>query len=396
MGSKKPDSRRHRRFFLGHRASNLTVRTSRDNLRLDNQRALGVVYSEGSNGMKIIIIISTWLLVAGVNTAFSQVPFYQDKTIAVVLGGPPGGSADLRTRAVTNSWRKHIPGNPTITIQHMGAGGGRQAANHVYRGARPDGLTVGSMGAALVANAILGEPGVQYDIDKFIYLGTPDSAQHYVFVTHREAGLSSIEKLRAASGVRIGAQSVGHPIYITGRLYAYLLGLKEARFVTGYTGPEIDIALFKRELDARATTGDSIVRRSPEWLEKKLVDIHAGIEIPKGQRSEHFANLPDLEKFAQSAKEKKILEMFRAYRLAGQSFFLPPGTPKERVQILQDAMRKTFTDPDFAKEYRKLAGEPPTPLTAEALDKVIKELPRDNEAVELFNKLAGADPLPSR
>ena len=51
--------------------------------------------------------------------------------------------------------------------------------------AKPDGLTVGSMGAALVANAVLGEPGVQYDIDKFIYLGTPDSAQHYLFITHR-------------------------------------------------------------------------------------------------------------------------------------------------------------------------------------------------------------------
>src|SRR5687768_15066922 len=217
--------------------------------------------------MKLTAISLIYLLAAGVSSAFSQALFYQDKTIAVVLGGPPGGSADLRTRAVANFWRKHIPGNPTITIQHMGAGGGRQAANHVYRGARPDGLTVGSMGAALVANAVLGEPGVQYDIDKLIYLGTPDSAQHYVFLTHREAGLSTIDKLRAASGVRIGAQSVGHPIYITGRLYAYLLGLKEPRFVTGYTGPEIDIALFKREIDARVTTGESIVRRSPEWLE---------------------------------------------------------------------------------------------------------------------------------
>jgi tripartite-type tricarboxylate transporter receptor subunit TctC len=346
--------------------------------------------------MQLMPILIIYFIVVGAGAVCAQAPFYQDKTITVVLGGPPGGSADLRTRAVSNFWRKHIPGNPTVTIQHMGAGGGRQAANHVYRGARQDGLTVGSMGAALVANAVLGEPGVQYDIDKFIYLGTPDSAQHYVFVTHGEAGLSSIDKLRAASGVRIGAQSVGHPIYITGRLYAYLLGLKEPRFVTGYTGPEIDIALFKRELDARVTTGDSIVRRSPEWLEKKLVDIHAGIEIPKGERSQHFANLPELESFAKSAKEKKIMEMFRAFRLAGQNFFLPPGTPRERIQTLQDAMRKTFADPEFSKEYQKLAGEPPTPLMPEALEKVVKELPRDAETIELFNKLAGAAALPPR
>jgi hypothetical protein len=59
-------------------------------------------------------------------------------------------------------------------------------------------------------------------------------------------------------------------------------------------------------------------------------------------------------------------------------------------------MRKTFADPEFIKEYQKLAGEAPSPLMPEVLDKVIKELPRDNEAVELFNKLAGAAPLPPR
>ena len=32
----------------------------------------------------------------------------------------------------------------------------------------------------------------------------------------------------------------------------------------------------------------------------------------------------------------------------------------------------------------------------EALEKVIKELPRDNEVIELFKILAGADPLPAR
>ena len=96
----------------------------------------------------------------GGNFAFSQVPFYQDKTITVVLGGPPAGSADMRTRAVTSVLRRHIPGYPNIIVQYMAAGGGRQAANHVYKVARPDGLTIGSMGAALVANAVLGEPAL--------------------------------------------------------------------------------------------------------------------------------------------------------------------------------------------------------------------------------------------
>ena len=347
--------------------------------------------------MKVILVIAVFLV--GVffgEYSHAQAPFYQDKTINVVLGGPPAGSADLRTRGVINVLRKHIPGNPTIVMQYMGSGGGRQAANHVYGVAKPDGLTIGSMGAALVTNAVLGATGVQYDIDKFTYLGTPDSAQHYLFVTHRHAGLDTMEKLRAASGVRIGGQSVGHPVYITGRLFAYVLGLKDPKFVVGFTGPEIDVAIAQREADGRVNTGDSILRRNKEWLEKGLLDIHASIEIPKGERHPRFAQVPDLETFAKSEREKKILGMFRAFRLAGQNFFLPPGVPKERVQILTDAMRKTLADPEFAKEYYKLSNETPTPLMPEALEKVIRELPRDREVVEIFNKLAGADPLPPR
>jgi hypothetical protein len=41
----------------------------------------------------------------GLEPICAQVPFYQDKTINVILGGPPAGSADLRTRAVINVLR---------------------------------------------------------------------------------------------------------------------------------------------------------------------------------------------------------------------------------------------------------------------------------------------------
>jgi hypothetical protein len=139
-----------------------------------------------------------------------------------------------------------------------------------------------------------------------------------------------------------------------------------------------------------------MIRRNREWLEKGLIDIHAGIEIPKGERHPKFAQAPDLETFAKSDREKKILQMFRAFRLAGQNFFLPPGVPAERVQTLRDAMRKTLSDPEFLKEYQKVSGEKPTPLMPEVLEKVVRELPRDAEAVGIFNKLAGADSLPGR
>ena len=170
---------------------------------------------------------------------YAQADFYQGKTLTIVQGRDAGGTGDLRVRALVPFLQKYIRGNPTIVMEYMAGGGGRKAANYLYRTARPDGLTIGNPSVGMFANAILGESGVQYDIDKFSYLGSPYSTYHAVFVSRKEAGFDSIEKLRAATGVRIGAQSVGFVTYNEGRLFAYILGLKEPRFIAAYSAPGI-------------------------------------------------------------------------------------------------------------------------------------------------------------
>lgn len=328
--------------------------------------------------------------------AFSQAPFYQGKTITIIQGREPGALGDNRVRALIPFLRKYIPGNPTIVSEFMPGGGGRKATNHIYTSVRPDGLTIGNVGAGLVANAALGEPGVQYDLDKLIYLGSPNSATHYVFLTKRELGLTNLEKLRGYVGLKVGAQTVGHDIYINARVFTWILGLREPRFVPGYGGSELDLALMQGEVDARAQTAAWLAHRNPDWLEKRLVDVHAGIEIPKGEQHPRFTQLPELESFARSDKEHQILAMLRAFRLAGSPYVLPPGTPKERVEILQEAITKGFKDAEFHKEFKKLTGDIPTPLMPETMEKYIREIPRSPEIIGLFHKIAGAGPLPVR
>jgi tripartite-type tricarboxylate transporter receptor subunit TctC len=330
------------------------------------------------------------------DSAFAQAPFYQGKTITIIQGRDPGGTGDMRVKAMLSFLQKYIPGNPTIVSEFMPGGGSRKAANHVYKSVRPDGLTIGNLGLGMISAALLGETGVLYDVDKFFYLGSPFSSHHAIFVTRKDAGLSSIEKLRAASGLRIGGQSVGFSTYIEGRLFAYIIGLKDPRFVTGYGGAELDPALMRGELDARATSADTVLQRNPDWLEKKLVDFHAIIEVPKGEKHSHFPQVPELESFAKSEIDRKVMVMQRAFRVAGQPFVLPPGTPKDRVEIIQEAFRKTYKDPEFHKEYKKFTADDPTPLLPEAHERIIREIPRDPEVGQLFKKLMGADPLPPR
>jgi tripartite-type tricarboxylate transporter receptor subunit TctC len=331
-------------------------------------------------------------------TFAQSVPYFQGKTIMLIQGREPGGTGALRTQAVIPFLRKYIPGEPIIVTQFMPGGGGRKATNYIFRNAKPDGLTIGNVGSGLVANAVLGSTGVEYDIDKLIYLGSPNSTAQYVFSSMARLGLDTLDKLRARTGLRVGAQTVGHDIYINGRLFSWLLGLKEPKFVTGYSGPELDVAMTHGELDARANIPDTILQRSPEFVEKKLVNFHAIIQIPKEDRHPHpaFAKLPELESFSKSDRERKIMTMFRTFRLVGSPYILPPGTPQEPVTILREAMSKTFKDPVFLKEFKKLSGDDATPLLPEAQEKAVKDIPREAEIAALFNKLAGGEPLPPR
>ncbi|MGH7930258.1 MAG: hypothetical protein ACREQV_20980 [Candidatus Binatia bacterium] len=327
------------------------------------------------------------------DNAAPQAPFYEGKTITFINGVGPGGTGDLRGKPVATFLAKHIPGNPTIVTEFMPGGGGRKATNHIYNVARPDGLTIARVSSSMVPNAILAEPGVRYDLDKLMYLGSAESVFHFVLLTRKDAGLNSVEKLRSTPQVRVGAGPVGHSTYYLPRLFAYLLGMKEPRIVPGYSGAETDIALMRGELDARVISTGSV---DPEWLKKSLVDFHVALEIPKGRKFAGFTQLPELASFVKSEKEKKLLAMVRAFRQTGAPWILPPKTPKDRVSILQEAMRKTFVDPDFQREYRKLTGDDATPLLPEDLENVIRDLPRDPETVELFKKFVGGGPLPSR
>jgi tripartite-type tricarboxylate transporter receptor subunit TctC len=345
----------------------------------------------------LVLFISVLLQPALFPTSvFSQTPFYQGKTVRII-NNDPGGTAGLRVKTMVPYLRKYIPGNPTIILEFIEGGGGRRAANHVFR-VNADGLTIGALSSSAIGLNVMRETGVMYDIDKFIYLGTPVSENHNVIYTRRELGLNTLEKLRAASGIRIGAQEVGAVAYISARLFAYFLDVKAPKFVTGYSSLEADVALTNGEIDSRANNTTSVLRRNPEWVEKGIMDFHAILAVPKTEKHPHprFAQLPEIESFAKTDKEKKLLSMWRGFRTAASPFVLPPGTRQDRVEILQDAMRKVFKDPEFRAEFQKLVSDDVSPLMPEELAKIIREMPRDPEVIDMLKKFSGVEPLPSR
>jgi hypothetical protein len=127
-----------------------------------------------------------------------------------------------------------------------------------------------------------------------------------------------------------------------------------------------------------------------------VVDLHVIFAVPRENKHPQFSYLTEIDGFAKTERERKIVTMFRNFSLTGSPFILPPAMPKDRVEIIKEAMRKSFKDPAFFQEYHKLVGDDPTPLTPEANEKAIRDLPRDAETVELYKKFAGPGPIPPR
>lgn len=59
-------------------------------------------------------------------------PFYEGKSIKIVIPSAPGGGYDLYARLVMRHMGRHIPGDPKFIVENMDGAGGLIAANHVY------------------------------------------------------------------------------------------------------------------------------------------------------------------------------------------------------------------------------------------------------------------------
>jgi len=77
------------------------------------------------------LLVILLMLVALVGNAQAQTPFYQGKTITIVVGTKAGDVYDLYPRLLAEFMPKYIPGNPNIIVQNMPGAASLIAANNV-------------------------------------------------------------------------------------------------------------------------------------------------------------------------------------------------------------------------------------------------------------------------
>lgn len=303
--------------------------------------------------------------------AYGASTYYDGKTIKLIVGFSAGGGFDTYSRVIGRHMGKHIPGNPVIVVENMTGAASLLAANHVYKVAKPDGLTILNFHGNQVVNQIIGKPGIEFDARKFEYLGSP-TQDNVACAFTKASGITSFDRLRnAKTPVKMGGVAPGDTTYNTAKLLQAALNLP-IQLVAGYKGTaEVKLAAETGEVAGGCWQWESIKSIWRQGLDSGNVAVVLQVN-PKPHAE--LAKVPNAIDYAPNENGRQLLKygghdpaaITRLYAVA-------PGTPKDRVQMLRKAFGEVMKDPEFIADSKKSKLDT-DPLTGEEIDKIVASL----------------------
>lgn len=299
--------------------------------------------------------------------------FYKDKTIRVIVGQASGGGYDTHARTIARYLGSHIPGNPTVMVENMTGAGSLVAANYLYTNAKPDGLTLGVWNSAFVLNQALGDSNVRFDARKFGWIGAP-SKGNTVCVVAGFVRLKTFEEiLKSTKPIRLGGTAPGSLSVDIPMMLNKVVGTKFT-IVSGYQGTaQTRLALQRHEVDGHCSSWESEVAARKNQSQAQGNDMFFPFLIHSRENDPELKNVP---LFTEVLKDKSNIETYKAYisQMEYQRpFTVPPGTPKERLDILRRGFNETLADPEFLALASKLKLEI-TYVSGKEIDAIVSQV----------------------
>ncbi len=297
------------------------------------------------------VMVAAMLLFVS-TASFAAAPFYQGKTLRVTVGFSAGGGFDLWARVVARHLGKHIPGNPTVIVENITGAGGLIQTNQLFKATKADGLTVGHVNGGLFLGQMMGQPGYDFDPLKFIYIGAANK-ENAVFVFGKKSGITSADKWRTSpTPVKIGGLVPGNFVDNMDRMMKDVIGFP-TQIITGYKGTaDILIAADSGELAGGPPSWDNVKTSRKRALETG--DMVVVIQCTAKPLKE-LPNVPKMIDFAKTDEQKRFVQIVAHYANDySRPFAVPPGTPKDRVDILRKAFQETMKDSEFLAEVEKM------------------------------------------
>jgi len=303
----------------------------------------------------------------------AQDSFYRGKTVRIIVGGSAGGGYDTYTRTIARHLGKHIPGNPTFVVENMTGAGSLIAANHSYKVAKPDGLTIGHFIGGLILQQVMGKPGIEFDGTKFEYLGVPAQDSTTIGIA-KSSGVTSMEQwLASKTMLKFGGVGPGAATDDVTKVVRATVGVP-IQLISGYKGTaDIRLAIAGGELHGLTNSWESF---KSGWIKEIETGAIMVILQMLPQRHPDLPNVPAIYDFVKTDDARKLVQVgIFDYGAIARPYVFPPKTPKDRVQMLRTGLLDTYKDPEFMADVQK-ARLDMNPLSGEELEKIVARVYR--------------------
>ncbi|MGH7929309.1 MAG: hypothetical protein ACREQV_16085, partial [Candidatus Binatia bacterium] len=328
----------------------------------------------------------TWLAVIGLSFALAApalgaAPYYEGKSIEVIIPFPVAGGTDIWIRTIAPYLEKNIPGNPKFTFRNVAGGRGIPGMMEFVRKAKGDGLLVLVSSATNYSPVLLGDKAAKYDFREWKpLLVNPVGGVMYVSPA---SGVKRVEDLAKAKDLIYGGISaIGLDLI---PLISFELLDMDAKGVLGFKGRgEARIAFERGETNIDYQT-------TPAYNATVVPLIKEGKAIPLmsfGQlddngniiRDPAVPDLPTVPEVYEKIKGKKpsgkfweTYKVFMPSAFAVQKILWVKGdAPAEVLRGFYEAADRLAKDKAFLTKTDKILGGYPL-LRGDRLEKTIQQ-----------------------
>lgn len=294
--------------------------------------------------------LTTAAVLLGLAAATQAQDIYKDKTLTFIVGYSPGGTYDQYTRLIARHISKYLPGNPTRIVENMPGAGGIIAANHLYNRVKPDGLTIAAWASPLVLQHVMGNDAIKIDGRKVGWVGVPapyDTACHF----SQASGIRTMDDwINSKRPMKISSIGPGTSLSDVPKLLKAALNLP-IDMVEGYKGgAEARLAVESGEVDGLCASWQATKVTWRSHMESGKIHV-----VLQATLQSH----PDLKKvplainYAKTEQARTLLKVADNVHVHQFPYSVAPGTPPDRLKILQQAFVKTLRDKELTAEAKK-------------------------------------------
>lgn len=307
---------------------------------------------------------------AGPAAAQSVADVYKDRTVTILVGYGAGGTYGQTSLLLARHFGKHIPGKPTVIVQHMPGAGGIKMTNYAYNAMPKNGQWVLMPPEMSVVSQLLRPKKIKFVTSEFTWLGTVFGANQ-IMIVRRDTGIKSLADLKTRE-IIVASTGTGSPTFLVPKMMNALLGTK-FKIVTGYKGSaKTTLSVEQGETFGMTNSWVSWKKNRAPWFDGTdksyaLMLLQVGFT-----REPDLPNVPLLTDLTTNADDKAQAAMLSTASVIGRGLAFPPGVPRKLIGPMRAAFWATVTDPAFVAEANK-RGLPVIPLKGPVIQKIVNE-----------------------